>query len=329
MPRKSNIEWNHLSRRLTLLIIICVSILALTGCTASLKQVKAFSSATELVAGSAVESYEIIDHAVKKRKIYDIAADTDQYPTGQMFDAVFTGAPDDSQKATRLKIRLSVLNKLGAYATALSKLSSVDFQEGIESASTELNGALLGLKTTYHSSTKADLPLSDDHLSIISTAVRGIGGLIAEKKRAEAIKTIILNTDGAIQAAAGLISDEFREPKPGENREDLVEFVYQSLINVQGSIQIAYNVYRQRPDSQFGVRLAMLQDIWEARDRAIAAKNLLRGVAEAANKMGKAHHQLSVAARGNDLETKEIIKAVGELVDYSKDVQKFYKKLNT
>ena len=195
----------QVSSTIITIVIGAMMILLLEGCaTTSLTQISAFGKATASLADDAKKAFELIDSSTIDRKMYDVAANKSLAPKDVTFEGLFK-----ESDSVKYQIRIAVLEKLGNYAKALDNLATADFRKDIDAASTDLYGSLSGLSATYKKVTDTDLPLKDDQLKLIATAVDAIGTVIVETKRRDAIKTIIIQTDEAVQNAAKLLEVEF------------------------------------------------------------------------------------------------------------------------
>ena len=308
------------STRITMVIGITV-LLLLAGCapTTSLTQISAFGAGTSSIAENSKKAFELIDSSTIDRKMYDVAANPSLFPEDATFDGLFKGTDGKKQ----LQLRLAVLENLGSYAKALEKLATADFRKDIDAASADLYGALSGLNSTYKKATDKDLPLKDDQLRVIAGVVDAIGTAIVESKRRDAIKTIIIQADDAVQDAAKLLEADF-----GKGSE-ISKFVQTNLVNAGGSLRTAYNIQKAAPDSTFNLRYEMLVKIRQMHDAAETILLLFDSISASAKKVREAHSSLKSTVTRDKFSSAELAKQMGELVSYAKSVNSFYKKLGT
>lgn len=296
---------------LTIMLAGCVS-------TNSLTQITTFGAGTSSIAENSKKAFDLIDSSTIERKMYDVASNASLYPTDSTFEGLFN--EDDLKK---IGVRIAVLEKLGSYAKSLEKLASADFRKDIDSASTDLYESLNGLSSTYKKATNTELKIKDDQLKLIASAVDAIGTVIVESKRRDAIKTIIVQADDAVQDAAILLEKEF-----GKDSE-LSKIVQQNLTNADGSLRTAYNSQRAASDSTFNLRYEMLIKIKQMHASATTVPLLFNSISAGVKKVRDAHATLKASVINDEFSSSELAKQMGELVAYSKSVNSFYEKLGT
>lgn len=297
--------------------------LLLTGCASpSLNQIRAFGSASADLADNAREAFELVDRSTVDRRLYDIASDPQTGVTQTVFVGVFDKRDSATgEKVDALKIRLQLLSQLGSYSKALEDLASADFQTGINDASKDLYGSLSGLSQTYKQATNQDLGITQEQLGLFATAIASLGDSIAEKARRDALRTIIVTSDPAVQKAAALLESELGKDS------DLAKFAASNLENMQGSLQQAYNAQRTRPESTFQTRLAMLEEIRKL-DRIVkGTPAYFEDVSVGARKLADAHAVLKKAVEAGKLDTAEVAAAIGELATRAKAAKSFREAL--
>ncbi|OGP68904.1 MAG: hypothetical protein A2031_05920 [Deltaproteobacteria bacterium RBG_19FT_COMBO_43_11] len=309
----------QVSSTIITIVIGAMMILLLEGCaTTSLTQISAFGKATASLADDAKKAFELIDSSTIDRKMYDVAANKSLAPKDVTFEGLFK-----ESDSVKYQIRIAVLEKLGNYAKALDNLATADFRKDIDAASTDLYGSLSGLSATYKKVTDTDLPLKDDQLKLIATAVDAIGTVIVETKRRDAIKTIIIQTDEAVQNAAKLLEVEF-----GKDSE-LSKFVHENLTDADGSLRTAYNIQKKSPNSTFNLRYEMLVKIRQMYNAAQTSPMLFDNISAGAKKVREAHATLKTAVMKDEFSSAEIAKQIGELVTFAKSVHSYYEKLGS
>jgi len=303
-------------------VLIALTLAALVGCAStSLTQVKQFGSASKALGEYARSAFDLAATASVDRHLYDVAADPNKGPTDATFEGLFTGdggVPGGKEKAERLALRLRVLDQLSNYSSALQQLAEADFDKDIDEAAKDLNGALIGLRDTFKEASGSDLPLTDDDVGIIATAVNAIGKAVAEAKRRTAIKTTITKADPAVQSATELIASDL-----GQDSE-LASFVKQAISNSRGSLQQVYNLERVRSKSTFDSRYSLLVRARELYGAEVNTPAFFAAVSRGAAAVGKAHSALRKAVEADDFSSDEVAKRLGELEVYVKSVRGFY-----
>ncbi len=309
-------------RRVFAVALAAFSLAALVGCAStSLSQIKQFGSASKTLGEHARSAFDLAAMASVDRHLYDVAADPSKGPTDATFKGLFTGddgVHDGKVKAERLALRLRVLDQLSNYSSALQGLAEADFDKDIDAAAKDLNGSLIGLRNTFKEASGDDLPLTDDDIGIITTAVNAIGKAVAEAKRRVAIKTTITKADPAVQKATALIASDLGQ------KSDLASFVKEAISNSRGSVQQAYNLERERPNSTFDSRYSLLVRARQLYDAEADTPAFFAAVSKGAAAVGAAHSALSKAVEADEFSSAEVAKRLGELEVYVKSVRGFY-----
>lgn len=289
--------------------VLLISVAVLFACARPAGHIKAFSIASEELAAHAMRGYEVLNETTVQRKIAEVAADPEQLPNEDTFVGLLEGKKS-------LAIRMKALTYLRDYSAALGNLSTADARGDIDEASKELYGALVGLKDTFKEETGKDVGIGDDDLAIIGTAIDAIGTVIAEAKRRGAIKTIVIKADPAVQNVSKLLRDEI--PTFGE-------FVRSNLSTIETEMIKSYQ--GRAAGLTFDRRLAYLQRIRKQHQIVRETESFFKDIGTAAGMLGTSHAALRMAVEKNKFTTSELIKQIGELVDFTKSLRKFYKEL--
>jgi hypothetical protein len=283
------------------------------GCSPPLDQIRVFGTATGSLSDNSKKAFQLLNDSTIERKIDDVAIDPCKYPKDDVFEGLLT---DEA-----LRVRIDVLDNLGAYATSLEKLANADFKKEIDEAATDLYGALSGLKKNYKAATNRELDLSDDQMKIIASAFKVFGDAIIESKRRSAIKTIIIEADDAVQTVTSLLAEEFRDDSP------ITLQVQENLSNADGSLRQIYNKELATSTSTFDERYQMLIRIRKMYEATQSSKQLFTDIHNGAIQAGKAHSALKKAVQKNKFTSEEFTKELGDLVFYAKSVAQFYENL--
>lgn len=291
-------------------IILLVPVLCIVGCTTTvpLNHIGAFSQASAGLANITANSYEIINNSTIERRLSGIAAVSGSSPDKSTFSEIITDS--------NLAIRIKLLKGVESYAKALGGLASADFRKDIDLASKDLYGSLGDLQKTFSDATKDKLPLSDDDLAIIATAVDAIGTAIAEDKRRSALKTIIIQTEPSIQRAMGLIFKEIPD----------IEKI--SKANMDRIFTEKIKAYQRESNNlTYEQRIIKLNDIRKANDLAEATSELYKNLEASSKKIASAHTALYNAVNKDKFTSTELVSEIKELVAFSKSTKEFYDKL--
>lgn len=301
----------------------------LSACqTIPLSQVSQFGTATITLGESARKTLDLANKASIDRNLYDIASNPGNGPTNAMYEGLFSGqsgSPEGEIKAKRLRLRLSALQSLMSYGKALKALAETDLTDDLNEAATELNGSLVDLRKTYNKATGKDLPVTDGDIAIISTAVNAIGKAVVEDNRQNAIRVILDKTDPSISLLTEVISEDFGRGT------DISQYVSESLSNVRGSIQTAYNIERIKPGTSFDTRIDMLDKARQVYNVEQGIPELFDDLSEGIKSVSEAHTALALAAKDKEhklIEEGKAASAIGKIASYANSVYSFYKSLD-
>lgn len=301
----------------------------LSACqTIPLSQVSQFGTATITLGESARKTLDLANKASIDRNLYDIASNPGNGPTNAMYEGLFSGqsgSPEGDIKAKRLRLRLSALQSLMSYGKALKALAETDLTDDLNEAATELNGSLVDLRKTYNKATGKDLPVTDGDIAIISTAVNAIGKAVVEDNRQNAIRVILDKTDPSISLLTKVISEDFGRGT------DISQYVSESLSNVRGSIQTAYNIERIKPGTSFDTRIDMLDKARQVYNVEQGIPELFDDLSEGIKSVSEAHTALALAAKDKEhklIEEGKAASAIGKIASYANSVYSFYKSLD-
>lgn len=284
-------------------------VLSFTGCTTvPSNHIGAFSKASADVANAAASGYEIINNTTIERRLSDIASETNSSPDENTFKGIVTDS--------NLAIRIKLLKGVESYAKALGDLASADFRKDIDAASKDLYGSLGDLQQTYSKATKTKLPLSDNGLGIIATAVDAIGTAIAEDKRRIALKTVVIQSDPSIQQAMKLVSEELPE---------LSEF---SEANIKAIFTDKVKAYQHESNKlKYEERVTELNNVRKTYDLAEVTSGLLNNLVASGKKIALAHTALRKAVEADKFTSPELVSNIKELVAFAKSTKEFHDKI--
>jgi len=305
---KNTIDLAKAGRALTFGVIIA---LCAAGCATSLNHVGAFSQASADLSKRAADAYEKVNDVTIERRISDIASDPNLSPDNETFKSLIT--------SEEIGLRVSLLQGVGDYATALGDLASADFRKDIDGAAKDLYGALGGLQEAYAKAKGTEveaLPVSKEHLAIIATAVDAIGTVIAEHKRRTALKTVVVQADPAIQKALALVGGDL--PK-------FHTYVMTSLDTIETDMLESYD--KEAADLSYNARVEKLRRIYQFRQTKNATGKVLTDLGKAGGKIAAAHAALRKAVESGKFTTPELVKEIQGVVTLSKSFKNFYDKL--
>lgn len=296
-------------RSLILVILGCV----LGSCASPSTQVGAFGKAASEASESIQNALTSVDQTTVNRKLSEIAISNDRpVITADTFKGLFN-------EEAQLKPRLEVLKQLENYSKALGELATADFREDIDNASKNLYGALSGLSSTYNRATGHTLPVDDDDLMIVATALDAIGSVIVEAKRQHAIRQIVVQFDPMIQKVSGYLAKELPSLYSG--------IVRANLQAVGDDMAAAYK--REAQALNYQERMSALRLVGQAKQAPLAAPAMFTAAGKAAEEIGAAHAALKEAAIHKKLTSKALVTHIRSLVATAESVKNFYEKLRT
>lgn len=298
---------DHWARKVSAGLVGIIVSIYLTGCSVPLNHIGAFSQASADLAKCAADAYNDVNETTIERRIFDIAA-TEESPDDTIFDKIL----DDQN----LSVRISLLKGVENYSKALGKLASADFRKDIDIATKDLYGSLDGLQNTYATATKKSLPFSKDNFALIATAIDAIGTGMAENKRREALKTVVIQADLSIQESMRLVSEELPMLK---------EFLSANLDTIWTEKVKAYQ--KEVHALSFDQRVTKLRDIRKARELSTDSSILIDKLSAAGTKISKAHAVLREAVSNDKFTSEELVAEIKSAVETSKAIKEFHDKL--
>ena len=204
---------------------------------------------------------------------------------------------------------------IGSYAESLAGLAKSGTREEIDLAATKLYYSLRNFNEQYKVLKGAENDLVSDETSAgIGKVIAAIGGAYAERKRGEAIKTIVIKADPAIQTICNVIIDELLK--------GVIESRLYTMRNTELSGYIKdYNA--SVSTASFSDKRASIDKLY---DKYIAMQSSSASVIQAIRAMKEvksAHSVLKKDMEKNIFTSREIVEAIGKL----KDLERHYNDL--
>ena len=297
-----------------LLLVVLLAVTAgAVGCQSipTDQQVGAFATATSMVATVARDTLSASNAAVVKRKLRERAA-----LGGGVDDALFTPLLAGDAYATRI----AFLDALERYAGALEELASADRTKAMEKALTKLAGALDAVGKHYESITGKKEPAV--RRGAVKQLVNVIGGEVTQAHRREGIRRAVAIQHEVMTDLLPVLRDEVgpagifgiahRNQAEGE----------------KATLMSRYNVdhKHERLSKNPGKRLARLNRIREAWDRAATVKTLYGRLHDAVEHLIIAEQALYDATMGSG-HREHLYEAVGRVTDAARAVSRIRKGL--
>ncbi|MBU4231813.1 MAG: hypothetical protein KKD99_07485 [Proteobacteria bacterium] len=158
----------------------------------------------------------------------------------------------------RLRFRESAFEVLVKYVSVLYALSSKDYASDVDKASQELAGSLKNLMETSKKLSTSDGAQAS---AIFGTLVNVIGRQIVERKRLEALKTVMDFAQNDLEKLSGLIVGSNKKIK------ELIDPMLKSIIANANPIRPAYgSAGRYQFDLDIAERIAEVEEIESSLD---------------------------------------------------------------
>ena len=265
------------------------------GCVSDdqLGQVRAFSAAASAYATQAGDAFARVNDLSVERKLSEVALHAQP-----LEETAFTGVLDGDE---RMAIRLNALAALGAYASALEGLATADNRQAVDQASTALYGALV--RTRAGCQTLTGHPgLSDAELGVVATAVDALGRAVTEKLRADAIRTVVIRADPAIQALGTGLAADFRAS--ADSFKAMTDSIYTDQ----------YVAFRRAGTTLgYDAALARLRALRTAYQCRAHAGDFLEELSQASLALARAHAAVRDSLVHPDRSPAELLKTIGQL----------------
>lgn len=214
---------------------------------------------------------------------------------GQSFDLV-----------PELRYREAAFEVLVNYLKVLSTLSSKDYMADIDKASLELSGSL---QTLLESSKVVDSAKAPQIAGIFATIIDAVSHPIMERKRLEALKSIMDSSQGDLEKLSALIT--------GSNQK--IRIMVEKMLD-----RIIAHANLARPPYQSAQRYNFDKDMAEQIEEVQEIASSLDAINAGILKIPLAHKETRDAL--DEKPTK--MEAMKELVKEAQRVSKFYRSLN-
>jgi hypothetical protein len=211
---------------------------------------------------------------------------------------------------------------LGAYATALSGLAKAGSRDEIDLAAAKLYGSLHGLNEQYRTMRGTNL-LDDSTSATIGRVIAEIGTLYVEKKRGDALKTIIVSADKPIQTICDVIIGELLK---GTIQERLFTVRYTEL---SGYISDYNSIVGK---SNFDTKQKAVEAIYQKYRLMQASSAAVQEAIAATEAIKTAHAAIRQEVEKDRFTSKSITEAIGRLKDiqdHDNDLEELMLKCKT
>lgn len=200
---------------LTAALLACAS----GCCTVDPGPFDAFSASTKnLLNGADQESADI---AEIQRTFFVFAAAAGQFETNSFEPTVNVGGRQQNIDLVRqFGERIVILEAVGHYADALSAFAKKDYQTGVDSAATKLDGSIVSLSKAAGAGSEAI-----SAAGYLATAVDALGHAVIEYERAKALRRAMAIAQPGLTTLARLlvVGDDLIEKQIETYRDDVLK----------------------------------------------------------------------------------------------------------
>ena len=311
-------------RRIQFGCLLVATLVATTGCVThqSATHIKTFTTATTGLADQAIATYDLVNQSMIDRRITEISVMSDEELIAAGDETFYIEdlySSDPSSKLYRSSQCIQALIALRDYADALGELAGADYAADIDKNATKLYGSFKTLDRSYTNITGGSLGIGDKEFGIIATLIDGIGRGIAENKRQEAIKGIVIEADPFVSEACDAISAHI-----GDN----ISYALTNLDTIYTEAVMGYKdavLKEGLVDSE--KKIERLNRVVELARRHQKTKTIPDNIKIAVEKVRKAHATLRKAVENNTFTTDELARDIGELAEFTKQLKSFYEGL--
>ena len=292
-------------------VLLFLSVLLLFGCVATpTGNIEVFGNAAKGVTDKVDAVIKEYNDANIQNELTKLAQHSNPI-TIAAFDPVGEVLIKDADKKN---YALYKANKaLGSYATALSGLAKAGSRDEIDLAAAKLYGSLHSLDEQYKTMRGTNL-LDDSTSAIIGRVIAEIGTLYVEKKRGDALKTIIISADKPIQTICDVIIGELLK---GTIQERLFTVRYTEL---SGYISDYNSIVGK---SNFDTKKKALEAIYQKYRVMQASSAAVQDAVASTEAIKTAHATIRQEVEKDRFTSKSITEAIGRL----KDIQDHYDDL--
>ena len=311
-------------RRFQFGCLIVATLVVTTGCVThqSATHIKVFTTATTELADQAIASYDLVNQSMIDRRISRIASYSDEKlreadTSVFLIKDLYSSDPaDDFYKSSQC---IQALIALKDYAAALGDLAGADYAADIDKNATKLYGSLTLLSRSYEGATGENLGIGDRELGIIASLIDGIGKIIAENKRREAIKGIVIETDPFVSKACDAIKTHI-----GDNFDYMGSNLYQTFTSAIKGYKEEVLEGRLVDSEQ---KIARLNRVVEAGREFKKAETMSENIKTAVEKVRKAHATLRKTVEKDLFTSGDLVRDIGDLAEFTEKMKDFYQGL--
>jgi hypothetical protein len=254
-----------------------------------------------------------IDGSYVQRNIAKVASG-DSELTDEVFKGVLAG--DAGVAAAK-----AALTALGRYADSINALASAGYASQIDAAATSLYGSLTDMQKNASNLAPAAPKISDSDLGLLATAIKGIGMAIAQKRQADAIRTVIVIADPVVQTIASGMAKIFGDLRSSSTYTKNLDIIYTAEFS-------AYKREASSPRMSYGEKVSRLDELDVAYVANQDADAFLSKLSASATALGAAHAEIKQSLTDPSTKSADMIRTIGQLQSFVSDLKSFDTSLN-
>jgi len=300
-------------------LIGLIAAVLMAGCTSTPSdQIAAFGQTTNAVTDHVDAVLNEFNEATIERGFTDLAANyTGDF--AQRFDQQLLkdiNKPITAKQQKQLAIYRA--NKaLGDYATSLAELANARLRVDVDVASANLYGAMTSFNKHYQTIKGNQKALFDDSkVANIQAAITAIGSEVAEQRRRQAVKAIIIAAKDNID----LICDEIIKQLTHSGIEDGIRLSRKYILDKQIA---EYRRLSAKKSSKLKWRTDEVRRLWLLQQALFHSKLLVQQSIKAIEEVKQAHQVLASEVAHDAFSSVAISNAIGRLQYLNKHFNDF------
>jgi hypothetical protein len=293
-------------------VIALAMLLAACGSIPTDQQLTTFAAATTALSGSARQAIDSSNQAVVQRKLRE-TAELGAGVNDALFTPLVSGDPYDK--------RVQLLDALQRYAAALDALAHADNRQQIESAATDLGGALDSLGERYSAVAGKSNPFANDG-ALVAGIVAAVGEAVSEQRRRDGIRLAIETQHPGMLEVLPVLRNELGSD--GVFATAQINYADGEVATLMSRYNADHEARRLPADPD--KRLERLQKIEQARDAAADVRQLYARLDEALGTLIGAEQALYDVVTA-EKKPEDLYGAVARLADSAQAVKRVRDRL--
>lgn len=297
---------------------------ALAGCaTTPVSQVAMFGTTAHEVSGKVDAVLDEYNRVALERQFTDYAAAYNGNHAHLLTSEALSGISEPITPDQKKNFAFYKANRaLASYTKALAELAYAGgSREAIDRASARLFGSMVSLNDQYRilTETRADL-FDKEKMGAASTLITGIGSVLVDHKRREALRGIVIQSDPAISHVCDLLITQLDEAK-------MEESIAASRQNILTEELVDYKTRIATTMTTLDWRREQLRRLYGLQQGVYHSKLLVQQAKNAIMEVKSTHAVLARDLAENRFSSREMAAAVGRLVELKDHYEDFHSLL--